>query len=149
MTSIDPAREPEASRTAEPAATSTAGSTTTPAATAGSTTDTYSDGAVKRPIRRLGWASTAVAIIFGLVYAYYLYDAINSLVQVPAEYEALGLSTADAPWGLLVMVLLIPIVTYAGAFVVGRRRNVFGRAVIFAAGLGVLATLTASAISLA
>jgi len=101
------------------------------------------------PTRRFGRSSIAVAIVFGLVYAYYLFDAIRSTVVLPAAYEnAVGLTVADAPWTLLIIADLIPVVIYVVAFVLGRRRNVLGRALIFLAGLGVVATLTLSTIAL-
>lgn len=99
--------------------------------------------------RRFGWPSIAVAVVFGLVYAYYLFDAIRSTVVLPAAYEnAVGLTVADAPWTLLIIADLIPVVIYVVACVLGRRRSILGRALIFLAGLGVVATLTLSTIAL-
>lgn len=97
----------------------------------------------------VGWAATTVAIVLGLFYVYYLFDAIRSLVILPGQYEQLGLSRADAPWALLIIGVLVPVVVYVLAFVVGLRRNAAGKALVLLAGLGLVACLNLSIIALA
>jgi hypothetical protein len=101
-----------------------------------------------RPARRLGWASTTSAAVFGLIYAYYLWDAIRSLVVLPGYYESAGLGRGAAPWTLLIAGLVIPIVGYAAAFLLGLRRKLFGRALIFLVGLAAVACLSLGVIAL-
>jgi len=98
--------------------------------------------------RRFGWVGAAVAILFGLLYAYYVWDAIRSLVELPGYYELLGLSQADVPWWLLIVILLIPVLAYAAAFIVGRQRNYAAKALIYFVGLTLVAALSLSAIAL-
>jgi hypothetical protein len=99
--------------------------------------------------RHGGWAATAVVIVLGVFYAYYLFDAIRSLVVLPGQYEALGLSRADAPWALLVLGVLVPVVVFVAALVMGRRHTLVGRGLILIAGLGVVACLSLGIIALA
>lgn len=98
--------------------------------------------------RRPTWPSATVAALFGLLFAYYLWDAIRSLVVLPAEYESLGLGRDAAPWTLLIIGVLIPVVVYGAALVVGLRRNVFARALLFLVGLATVASLSLGVIAL-
>lgn len=96
---------------------------------------------------RYGWLSLVVAALFGLFYAYDVWEAIGNLFGVPAEYSALGIGDRT-PWWLLWLGVAIPPVVFALAIVIGRRRNVFGRALIFLVGLAVVAGLTLAVIAL-
>lgn len=89
-----------------------------------------------------------VAALFGLFYAYYLFDAIRSLIELPAQYELVGLSRADAPWALLVLGVVIPVVVFLAALIVGRRRSVGSQALIYLVGLGAVACLGLGVIAL-
>jgi hypothetical protein len=98
---------------------------------------------VRRPVVRYGWASIAVAIVFGVLYAYVLWDAIGNLVQLPKELGAIGV-----PWGLLILDVALPVVAYAAAFWLGRRHALGDRALLFLVGLTVLACCTVGSIAL-
>jgi hypothetical protein len=93
-------------------------------------------------------ATAAVAVIFGLFYAYYLWDAIRSLIELPAQYDLVGLGRENAPWTLLVLGVIIPVVGFAAAFLIGRRRAVANQAIIYLVGLGAVACLGLGVISL-
>lgn len=96
---------------------------------------------------RYGWLSLVVAALFGLFYAYDVWEAIGNLFGVPAAYQALGLGDR-VPWWLLWVGVAIPPLAFAVAVFVGRRRNVFGKALIFLVGLAVVAGLTLGVIAL-
>lgn len=85
---------------------------------------------------KYGWLSLTIAAIFGLFYAYDVWEAVGNLIGVPKVYDALGL-TAQTPWLLLVAALAIPIVVYGAALLVGLRRNVGERAMVLLTGLAV------------
>ena len=104
--------------------------------------------AVESSRGRFGWLGTAVAIVFGFVYAYYLWDAVRNLVELPGFYELIGLTAADVPWWLLTVGLLMPIAVYVAAFLVGRHRSVLAKSLIFLVGLGAVATLSLSLVAL-
>ena len=90
---------------------------------------------------RYGWLSLVVAALFGLFYAYDIWTAIGNLFGVPAEY-AQFMASDYVPWWLLWIGVAIPPLGFALAVFVGRRRNVFGKALIFLVGLAVVAALT-------
>ena len=92
--------------------------------------------------------SVAIAAVFGLIYAYFLFDAIRSLIELPAQYELVGLSREDAPWPLLVTGVIIPVVMFLAAMIVGRRRSVGNQAIIYLVGLGAVACLGLGVIAL-
>jgi hypothetical protein len=109
--------------------------------------------------RRFGVLGAAVAILFGLLYAYDLWEAIDSAIQLPREYErlaaqseelaALGITIGEVPWTLIIINIAIPPLVYLAALVFGRRRNAFGKAVYFAVGLALGAVLSLDIIALA
>jgi len=101
---------------------------------------------------RLGWLSLTVAIVFGLLYAYDLWEAVNNAIELPKQYaalETLGVEVGEVPWTLIIANMLIPPAIYLLAFVLGMRRNVFGKAVLFAVGLALVAVLTLDIIAIA
>ncbi|MCU1470236.1 MAG: hypothetical protein JWQ39_1385 [Glaciihabitans sp.] len=91
---------------------------------------------------RYGWASITAAIVFGVLYAYVLWDAIGNLVQLPKALDEIGV-----PWGLLILDVTLPVITYATAFWLGRRRVLANRVLFFLIGLTVLACCTVGSIA--
>lgn len=104
--------------------------------------------AAATPRRTYRWPSIAVAIAFGLVFAYYVWDAVQNMLQLPTIYELSGLKASGIPWWLLIVVLVLPIALYAAAFVLGRRYGIAVRALLFFVALTVLACLTLSSVTL-
>jgi len=95
-----------------------------------------------------GLISIAVAAAFALFYAYDLWEAVSTLVSLPVFYEAYGLDATFVPWWLLWIGVLIPPVMFGVAFLVGRRQNVFGIALVFLVGLTIVAGLSLGIIAL-
>lgn len=75
-----------------------------------------------------------VWIVFGLLYAYPLFEGISNLIALPAYYDAAGLAGA-IPWWLLVIGIAAPVLLYLAALWIGRGRELFPRALILAVGL--------------
>jgi hypothetical protein len=88
-----------------------------------------------------GWPSIVIAVVFGLLNAYVLWNAIGNLVNLPKEFGAV------TPWWLLILDLAVPVVAFAAAFVVGRRRSLGARALFFLIGLAVVACSTVGSIA--
>ena len=99
---------------------------------------TTETGVAKKPF---GWVTLVVIVLFGLLYAYDVWEAIGNLFLVPADY-AQFMAGDKVPWWLLWLGVALPPVVFALAVIVGRRRNVLGRALIFLVGLAVVAALT-------
>jgi uncharacterized membrane protein len=97
---------------------------------------------------RYGWLSILVAALFGLFYAFDVWEAIGNMVNLPVYYAAFNLDSAAIPWWLLILGLLAPIAIFALAFLVGRRRNLGVKALLFLTGLAVSAGASLTVIAL-
>ncbi len=93
---------------------------------------------VKKPA--LTPLSLIMAGLFGLAFAYFVYNAIGNLINLPRSYSTNGFQDA-VPWALLVIGLAIPILLYVASFVLAVRRSLLDQAVIYVLGL-----VTASAL---
>jgi hypothetical protein len=90
---------------------------------------------------RYGWLSLIVAAVLGLFYAYDVWEAVGNMINLPAFYDSIGVGSKHVPWWLLWIGVLIPVVVFLLAFVIGRRRNVGEKAVVFIVGLALAAGL--------
>jgi hypothetical protein len=109
-----------------------------------------------RPALRLGWVGIGVAILFGLFYAYDLFEAISNVVGVVAQINAtngvrtaVGLAVVPIPWALLIVDLAIAPVVYVAAFLLARRRSPLVLALVLFVGLTAVAAMSTSLVSLA
>lgn len=90
---------------------------------------------------RYGWLSLVVAAIFGLFFAHSVWAAVGNMIALPAFYDLAGFGSENVPWWLLWIGVLVPVVVFVIAFVIGRRRNVGVKALVFLVGLAVAAGL--------
>jgi len=97
---------------------------------------------------RYGWLSLVVAALFGLFYAYDVFEAVSNLIALPSFYDQAGFGSENVPWWILWIGVVIPIVVFIVAFVIGRRLNVGRKAVIFLLGLAVVAGLSVGVLAL-
>lgn len=111
-------------------------------------TDTTSKAVVRK---RWGWPRLTVIVVFALVYAYDLFEAISDTLGVSAQIAKynenatlIGINTVAVPWAVLVANLLLPIVVFFLALLVARKRNFGILALVLLAGLGVVAALSLS-----
>lgn len=107
-------------------------------------------------LRRTGWPSLAIAIVFGLFYAYDLFEAVSNAVGVPAQINGYNAARASVqldpvpiPWGWLIVDVLASPVAYVLAFLLARRRSVVIAALVFFIGLTVVSAVTLTAVALA
>ena len=83
------------------------------------------------------WIDVALAVLFGLFFAYDVWEVVGSIVQL----TGLGLAFSTIGWVLLVAALIAPIASFVAAFAFGRRRGVVAKAALYLAGLAVSAAL--------
>jgi hypothetical protein len=105
---------------------------------------------------RIGWLSLAIAILFGLFYVYDLFEAISNVVGVTSQINlynearaVVKLAPVPIPWGWLVIDVLLAPVVFALAFVIGRRKAVLLKVLLFVIGLTLVAATTLSVEALA
>ena len=88
-----------------------------------------------------GWPGIALAFGFAILYSYDIWAAVANLLQSQAAYAQIG---APAPWWLYVAGVVLPILIFALAFLIARRRKILEQAVIYFVGLAVVAALFAT-----
>lgn len=101
--------------------------------------------------KRLVWPRMTVIILFALAYAYDLFEAISDMFGVSAQIAKynenatlIGINTIAVPWAVLVANMLLPIVVFFLVMLVSRKRNFGILALVFLAGLAVVAALSLS-----
>jgi hypothetical protein len=90
-------------------------------------------------------ARFAIAIIFGLFFAYVLLQGISTLVNLPPQLQ---LAEIPVPWVVLIALVVISPILFVAAWLVSRRRPVFAQVLIFAVALGTTYALWLSAYTL-
>lgn len=94
---------------------------------------TSSTSSVVRPMPT--WLVATIAGVFGLFYAYALWNAVAFLIAQAGS--ALGLSPLG--WGVLLFAVLFPALVFAGVLALGLRRRAWEFALLLLAGLGLVA----------
>ncbi len=92
-----------------------------------------SDAVASRP----PWPRIALAVVFGLFYAYDVWEVVASAVQI----LGLGLGFSAIGWILMVAALLAPFACFAAAFLIGRRRGLLVAVLAYVTGLATSAVL--------
>ena len=89
----------------------------------------------------VGIWSVIVAALFGLFYAYDLWEAISNLVALPGFYEYAGFGVENVPWWLLVVGVAIPVVVFVLALLASRGRSLLIAAAALLVGLTLVSAL--------
>lgn len=97
------------------------------------------------PRRRFGVLRGIIAVIFGLLFAFYFYEAVSQTLQLSSYLTAqnpilkrVGHAQIAFPWAAIAPFLALPFLTYAAAFLLARRRSVFASIAIFVMALALL-----------
>ncbi len=85
---------------------------------------------------------------FGLLYAYDVWEAVSTLIQLPLFYGELGIPASFVPWWLLIASIAVPPVVFVLALLLGRGRKLSQFALILLVGLAVVAALALGAVAL-
>ncbi len=89
-----------------------------------------------------------VAALLSLVAAWFVWDAVGSLVSLPQLYAQLGIAD-DVPWVALWLGVVQPLVLYAAALVIAVRQPLARGTLVLVAGLAAIAALRLSIIAVA
>lgn len=89
-----------------------------------------------------------VAALLSLVAAWFVWDAVGSLVSLPQLYEQLGIAD-DVPWVALWLGVVQPVVLYAAALVIAARQPLARGTLVLLAGLAAIAAMRLSTIAVA
>ena len=88
------------------------------------------------------WLAVTIALLFGVLYAYDVWEAVRDLVGMSLLVGDLGVSFAGFGLGLLIAALVVPLLVFAFAFWLGRRRNPLVQVVLFLTGYAVVQAIT-------
>jgi hypothetical protein len=106
------------------------------------TTTTTAKDYKNRTRRTPAWLSATVAILFGLFYAYSAWAGLGNLIGLNRAAELLDTTLSGFGWGLLLTGVLAPVLVFAIAFWLGRRREIGPQALLLLAGLALVSALS-------
>lgn len=90
------------------------------------------------PSRRVPmWLDVTLATVFGLFYAYDVWEVVESVVQL----LGLGLTFSAAGWAVMIVAFVAPFACFFAAFALGRRHGVLARVALYFTGLCVSGAL--------
>ena len=75
-----------------------------------------------------------IAVVFGLLHLWALFQGVSNLIALPGFYAQSGLA-AYTPWWLLVLGVLVPVATFVAAVLLGRRRMLSHRVALLVVSL--------------
>jgi len=87
------------------------------------------------------WLGLLFLVVFGLLFAYDVWEAVGNLVGVVVGAAGLGTSVSAGGWAILILGVLLPIALLTGSFLLARRRDAISQVLIYLAGLGASAAL--------
>ena len=93
------------------------------------------------------WLSITIAVVFGVFYAYDVWEAVGNLVGMNLSADGLGITVTGAGWALLVAAIALPLLVFGIAFWLGRRRGPFAQVVLFLVGFALVQVLAADVTS--
>jgi hypothetical protein len=86
----------------------------------------------------------AITALFGLLHLWALFQGVSNLIAVPGFYAQTGLEQYT-PWWLLVLGVIVPVVTFVAAVLLGRGRVLSQRATLLLVSLATANALVLSA----
>jgi len=94
---------------------------------------------------RFGWMHAVVAVLFGLLFAFYFYEALAQTLELSGYLQTqngvlrkAGGTELVFPWQVIGPLLALPFITYGLAFLLARRRPILAFTGIFVMALAVL-----------
>ena len=89
------------------------------------------------------WLAATIAVVLGVLYAYDVWEAIGNLVGLNIYAGELEVGLTGYGLALLIVGVAVPLVVYATAFWLGRRRGPLAQVVLFLAGFALVQALSA------
>jgi len=90
----------------------------------------------QKPRRALPtWLIVTISVLFGLFYAYFVWNAVDFLVQAASGAQPLN----GYGWFVLLLSVLFPLLAFGVAFAIGWRRTWWQFALVLLTGLSVVA----------
>ncbi|PWC08355.1 hypothetical protein [Mycetocola zhujimingii] len=94
------------------------------------------------------WLATTLAVVFGLFYAYDVWEAVGNVVGISTLASGLDTSISVLGWAVLSIGVAVPIVIFLIALRLGRGRDILAQVLVYLTGLGVVAVVSLGIIAL-
>lgn len=88
------------------------------------------------------WLAVTIAVLFGVFYAYDVWEAVGNLVGLNIQAAALGVPLTGWGVALLVAALVVPFLAFGVALWLGRHRCPLVQVVLFLVGYALVQALT-------
>jgi hypothetical protein len=88
------------------------------------------------------WLAVTIAVLFGVLYAYDVWEAVGNLVGLNLQAASLGISLSGVGLALLIVARVLPFLVFGIAFWLGRRRGPIQQVVLFLAGYAAVQAIT-------
>lgn len=88
------------------------------------------------------WLAVTIAVLFGVLYAFDVWEAVRDLVGMTMLVEDLGISFAGIGIGILIAALVVPLIVFGVAFRLGRRRGPLAQVMLLLVGYSLVQALT-------
>ncbi|MGW4930927.1 hypothetical protein ACWEOH_17460 [Agromyces sp. NPDC004153] len=88
------------------------------------------------------WLAVTIAVLFGVLYAYDVWEAVGNLVGLNLQAGSLGIALSGLGLTLLIVALVLPFLLFGVAFWLGHRRGPLQQVVLFLAGYAAVQALT-------
>ncbi|TFC95183.1 MULTISPECIES: hypothetical protein [Cryobacterium] len=108
---------------------------------------TPASGSVSR-LRTPRWVSTGIAILFGLLYVYDVWEGVGNLVGLNILAQSLDSQLSGFGIVVLLIGILGPLVVFVFAAWIGRFRGPFPQAALYLAGICLSAVIAANIFTL-
>ena len=94
------------------------------------------------------WLAVTIALVFGVFYAYDVWEAVGNLVGLNIYAGELDVGLTGYGVALLIAGVVLPLLVYATAFWLGRRRGPLAQVVLFLTGFALVQVLSADVAAL-
>lgn len=107
------------------------------------------DATASVPAKTPLWLVAAISAVFGLCFAYAVWNAIGNLVATVQTAGDLGLALNGLGWFLWLFAAALPVLVWALALAIGRRRAPHELALVMLTGLALVAVFWLDVVSYA
>ena len=92
-----------------------------------------------RVLKKTGWLVWTIGALVAVLYGYAVVAAVGNLIGIPGIASALGLGVTAAGWAWLSLGVVLPILIFLTALLMGLKRPGWAKIVLLATGLCVVA----------
>lgn len=110
------------------------------------TAETHPAAVAHRAVPR--WLVATFAVIFGLFYAYDVWEAVGNVIGISMLASSLDTTISVLGWVVLSIGIAVPIAVFLIAVRIGRGRDLLAQVLVYLAGLGVVAAVSLGIVAL-